>query len=98
MCECRVEPDGSVIPIRIRPDKQYGNNITVAYDNYASAMNPLTIPDMFGTKNSYFAEKDELYEKSRRFHREVKYKVYGEFMTEGCRIIDVGAGKGQDIN
>lgn len=70
----------------------------VAYDNYASALNPLQIDDMFNLKNEYFTEKNEKYENSRKYHRTVKYKLYGEYLVENCKIVDVGAGKGQDIH
>lgn len=53
---------------------------------------------MFNLKNEYFTEKNEKYENSRKYHRTVKYKLYGEYLVENCKIVDVGAGKGQDIH
>jgi hypothetical protein len=72
VCEFFVK-DGKMKYIRTRADKQYGNNVAVAYDNYASQENPLNIEDMFGLKNSYFAEKDSTYEHLRKYHRTIKF-------------------------
>lgn len=61
-------------------------------------LNPLKLEDMFSLTNEYFVERDDKYNNTRKFHRNVKYKIYGEHISEECKIIDVGAGKGQDIH
>jgi ubiquinone/menaquinone biosynthesis C-methylase UbiE len=72
--------------------------VVVAYDNYASQENPLNIEDMFNLTNSYYVNKDEQYQHLRDYHRTIKFEIYNKYISEDSYIIDIGAGKGQDIH
>lgn len=99
VCEFKVEKStGALIPIKPRADKTEGNNIVVAYDNYASALNPLELADIFGLKNEYFAHKDPKYDSLKAFHRGVKFSLFDKFVAPDGTVLDIGVGTGQDIH
>ncbi len=81
--------------IELKRGNYYGNNFDIAEQIWESYKNPIAIDDIYDVDESYFREHDNpLYKEMRRFNSHVKSVLIGNLKG---RIIDMGSGKGQDI-
>ena len=76
------------IPIKIRYDKTYPNNTSVAKEIWKNILKPVTFETITGKDFSIL----------RRFlNRDVKTELIRENTYEDCSILDGGSGRGGDI-
>ncbi|ADX05869.1 putative mRNA capping enzyme [Organic Lake phycodnavirus 1] len=99
------------VPLRIRFDKEKGNNIHTANSNWNSIHNPVTREMLIdpNAKVEYNnVDEDVYYNKEglnrnktknmRSFHnKHVKTQLYKNYCNEGCTIIDYAVGKAGDL-
>ena len=100
------------VPIKHRKDKQdafkkgksYGNDWNVAVNNFNSIKNPVTKEMIMGNEpipvpNIHFYQKQnkESTINMRRFHSEIKGRLYNKYIKKSDNILDLAGGKGQDI-
>lgn len=106
ICELHYE-DKSWKFIKIRTDRQielqrgnyFGNDFNIAESIWQSYSNPLTIDDLYNPDIGYFEEHDnKKYINQRHFNSYVKSTVLTRHICiHPTSVIDLAAGKGQDI-
>jgi SAM-dependent methyltransferase len=104
--------DGEWIPLRLRDDKTvmynkgkaFGNDWTVAVSNFNSIKYPITTDMIIGKQeipaaNIHFQNLNQKQKtvNMRKFHSEIKNKLYQKYIGKNSLILDLACGKGQDI-
>jgi SAM-dependent methyltransferase len=74
-------------PVKLRPDKETPNFITVAQDNLQSFLSPFVAEDVFTEKVALF--------NLRRFHNFIKRKYIDKYKSKS--VLDLAVGKGGDL-
>lgn len=74
-------------PKRVRFDKQYPNSEETAADVWDSIRDPIGLDTM----------KGESFNLVRKSHNAIKRKLFMENIEEGAHLIDIGSGRGADI-
>lgn len=72
--------------LRLRDDKDHGNTVPVAYDNWNNMLNPLTTERLLG---------EDLF-LLRKYHNYMKEIIFRDHVLDG-RILDIGSGRGGDL-
>lgn len=89
---------------KVREDKQhlleknisFGNDYTIAVQIYNSFSNPFNVSDLDVRETGYFQQvKSSEYKALTKFNSYVKFQLAEKFHNEN--IIDLAAGKGQDL-
>lgn len=75
-------------PVRLRADKLHPNNLDTAKDVWEDIHNPIDIETLSG--------KDLVL--MRKFHNQIKNMILAKYVDEDSTIIDVGSGRGGDLN
>ena len=87
--ECFFDPDKtSFVPMKVRQDKKYANNVSTINDVWNSLKSPITIDDI---SNSPFKMA------IRPFHNKIKTHLIDKYM-KGKSVLDIGFGAGGDIH
>jgi len=87
--ECRWDFGRQMfLPVRVRADRNHPNNIETAYDVWRDIHNPMLIETLLG-KNLLVM---------RKLHNSIKEKTLSKYLTKGDTIIDIGSGRGGDLN
>jgi len=76
------------VPLRVRDDKSFANNVATINDVWNSLKTPITIDDI---ENSSYKSA------MRPFHNEIKNNLINGY-TNGKRVLDIGFGAGGDIH
>ena len=81
--------DGIVVlePDRLRPDKIFPNDYYIVENLYNLLMNPITVGTLLGENTVLM----------RKFHNKLKGEILTD-VTKDSYLIDIGSGKGGDIN
>lgn len=79
--------NGKFFPKRVRTDKQYPNKLEHCQDNWHWIHNPILQETLMGTNSVLL----------RKYHNRVKREMY-ESMTRGYKLLDIGSGKGGDVD
>ena len=93
--------------MRIRTDREvelkrgnyFGNYYSVAHQNWFSMIHPFTLEELMSPESInpyFFSESSEAYLPQRRFNSRVKWDLYNDYSSHV--LVDLAAGKGQDIN
>jgi SAM-dependent methyltransferase len=83
--------------------KSYGNDWTIALDNWNSINDPLTINMILGKQQFgetiYFQSviKSNLTQNMRKYHNHVKTILFSRFMNKNITLFEIAGGKGADI-
>lgn len=100
---------GKWVVYRIRTDREYelqsgtyyGNNFYVAEQLFHEIIHPFTIKDLLQPyskliKDVYFSKKDNKYADVRKYNNRVKKQLISRY-SNSQYVIDMGSGKGQDL-
>lgn len=87
ICECRWDGE-TFVPVRIRDDRFQPNNFTTAFDVWRDIHNPIALTTITG----------EDLVAMRKMHNKIKGATLHRFLKEGDSIIDIGSGRGGDLN
>lgn len=86
--ECKWDGRNNFKPIRIRDDRTQPNNYSTAIDVWYDILNPIDLSTICG-KNLITM---------RKFHNRVKEEMLSAYLRPGDTIIDIGSGRGGDLD
>lgn len=86
--ECKWDGLVNFQPIRIRDDRTQPNNYGTAIDVWYDILNPIDLSTICGTNLVTM----------RKFHNRVKEEMLRAYLRPDDIIIDIGSGRGGDIN
>lgn len=93
----RFRPDRTVF---VKQDLGFGNTITVAENNFSIFADPIELKDLVkpsGNLPGYFAQlKGKVYKPLTKFNSWVKFRLLSAIKNANF-VIDLAAGKGQDL-
>jgi hypothetical protein len=85
--ECKWDGN-TFVPVRIRDDRFQPNNYTTAFDVWVDIHNPIGLTTITG----------EDLVTMRKMHNRIKESTLRRFLKEGDTIVDIGSGRGGDLN
>lgn len=91
----RFRPDRTVF---VKQDLGFGNTISVAKNNFSIFSDPIELKDLVMPSGAgYFAQvKGDIYKPLTKFNSWVKFRLLSAFKNADF-VIDLAAGKGQDL-
>lgn len=75
-------------PRKIRRNKTGANSLPVAMENWTDANMPITIDDLIGNNMFYPVN----------YHKLIKSRMFSEWVKPGTNLLDIGSGRGGDVN